>query len=169
MSTRWWALAACALSISLGALFPLAPPVEAQKPGSEGPAVPVPARPGAPGRLSPFTITRELELGVEKLRKALDSQTNGTPVSSTDTAKGIYDGYAHIRVGHALLTRRMLRVSEKTQSPDPVLQVAFTSIKQARYKVLHAREAAAKEHTARSVELLSAAIPELERAIALIH
>lgn len=151
MSIRWLALAVCALSIPLGAMLPLAAPADAQP------------------RLSPLTITRELELGVEKLRKALDSQTTGTPLSATDTANVIYGGYVHIRAAHALLTRRMIHMSEKTKSPDPVLQLAFNTIKDARYKVLHARQAANKEQTVRSVELLSAAIPELERAIALIH
>ena len=161
MSTRWLALAACVLSISLTG------PAGAQKPHGEGATPPAAPKPAA--RLSPSTITHELELGVEKLRKSLDSQTNGPPLSSADTAKGIYDGYVHVRAAHALLTRRMTRMSEKTQSPDPLLQAAFDTIKGARYKVLHAREAAARANTARSVELLNAAIPELERAIALIY
>jgi hypothetical protein len=170
MSMRWPALAVCLLSMSVVAAPPLAGSAEAQKPGSEGATAPaVPAKPGLMSRLSPSTITRELELGVEKLRKALDSQTNGPALSSADTAKGIYAGYVHVRAAHALLTRRMTRLSEKTQSPDPLLQAAFDTIKGARYKVLHAREAAARANTARSVELLSAAIPELERAIALIY
>jgi hypothetical protein len=170
MSMRSWALAGCVFLITLVATPPLAGPADAQKPGAEGGAAPpVPTKPGVMARLSPYNINRELELGVAKLRKALESQTSGPPLSSADTAKGIYDGYVHVRIGHALLTRRMTRLSEKTQSPDPLLQVASTTIKGARYKVLHAREAAAKANTARSVELLSAAIPELERAIAMIY
>ncbi len=169
MSTRSSVFAAGVLAIDLTARAPLAGRVDAQSPKSEGAAPPLPAMPGSASRLSPSSITRELELGVEKLRKALDTQTIGNPLSAADTASGIYAGYVHVRAAHALLTRRMIHVSEKTKSPDPLLQLAFTNIKQARYKVLHAREAAAKAHTARSVELLSAAIPELERAISLIY
>lgn len=168
-STRWSALAACLLSILLGLTPPLSGPVDAQTPGSAGAAAPVPGMPGGTTRLSPFTIIREIDLGIQHLRRALDSQTIGPALSSIDTAKVIYDGYARVRVAHALLKRRMIHNSEKTNSPDPLLELAFTSIKGARYKVLHARQAAAKANTARSVELLAQAIPELERATALIQ
>jgi hypothetical protein len=145
--------------------------VWAQSAGSEGTINPLPPRPlsSASGRLSPTTITRELDQGVAKLRKMLDSQTNGSPLGPEATAKGIYDGYVHVRAAHALLTRRILNVAEKTKSRDPLLDLAFKEIKGARYKILHARQAAAKGNSARSIDLLTGAIPELERAIALIQ
>jgi hypothetical protein len=160
MSTRWLLLTTCVLSISLGAMPSLAGPADAQ--------TPVPAVPGGHGRLSPFTINHQFELGVAQLQKALDSLTSGTELP-TDTAKVIYAGYVHIRAGHALLNRRITRRFEKTQVPEPTLDLAYATIKRARWKVLHAREAAAKSNPARSVELLTAAIPEIERASALIQ
>lgn len=167
-----WRISVAAWGLTVMAILscPLATSATAQQPNTDGGSVPkAPVAPFNRGRLSPFTISNELNLGVEKLRRALDLQTNGTAPSPEETAKIIYEGYARVRSAHALLSRRMSHVTEKTKSPDPMLDLAFAIIRRARFRVLHARQATLRSNPARSIELLTAAIPELERASALIQ
>ena len=159
---RWMVLAGV-LATMVGSLLPMAPPAWGQAGDAEVP--PPPNR----GRTSPEFINWELGVGVMRLQRALAMQTDGSTPDPAVTSKTIYEGYVKIRSAHALLMRRQDKLNAKTGIPDPVLGLAFNTIKKARFAVLYARQAAAKSETEKSVGFLTHAIGDLERARAMIN
>jgi hypothetical protein len=168
MKLSRWMMMACALAMMLG-VFLSAAPAHAQQPGG---AISPDAEPPPPtnrGRTSAEFINWQLGSGMLRLQRALAMQTNGTTPDPEQTSKTIYEGYVKIRSAHALLMRRIETLHAKTKVPDPLLAMAFKTIRKARFSVLYARQAAAKSQTERSVDYLTNAISELERARAAIN
>ena len=164
-----WMVIVCAVAMMLGVVLLLATPARAQQqggalsPDSEAPP------PITRGRTSAEFINWQLGSAVLRLQRALAMQANGTTPEPEQTAKTIYEGYVKVRSAHALLMRRMDKLQDKTKVPDPLLGMAYNTIKKARFSVLYARQAAAKSQTERSVGYLTNAISELERARAAIN
>lgn len=161
---RGWVLA-----LMVGLSLPLAGPALAQQPPRATTPDTEPPPPTNRGRTSAEFINWELGSGVLRLQRALAMQTSGSVPDPEQTAQTIYEGYVKIRSAHALLMRRQDKLNAKTGVPDPMLGLAFTTIRKARFSVLYARQAAAKSQTEKSVDFLTHAIAELDRARALIN
>ena len=168
MKPSRWMVMACALAMLLGVVLTLAVPARAQQRGATATEAEAPP-PITRGRTSAEFISWQLGSAVGNLQHALTMQTSGTTPDPEQTSKKIYEGYVKVRSAHALLMRRMDKLQEKTKVPDPVLGNAYKTIQKARFSVLYARQAAAKSQTDRSVNYLTNAISELERARASIN
>ena len=175
-----WMVMGGALAMTLGFVLAPAAPAGAQQPG--GASSPTAQQPGAasspavqlpppPNKVttSPEYIDWQLGTAVIQLQRALEMQTNGTTPDPEQTSKIIYDGYVKVRSAHALLMRRKDKREAKTGMPDPMLGLAYTTVRKARFSVLYARQAAAKSQTEQSVGHLTTALAYLERARAIIN
>lgn len=163
-----WLVMGCVLAMTLGVVLALAAPAGAQQPGgARSPDI----EPPPPNKLRTSAAFIDWQLGraVVQLNRALTIQTNGTTPDPEQTSKLIYEAYVKIREAHALLLRRKLKLEEKTGVPDPLLGMAYTTIRKARFGVLYARQTAAKAQTEKSVEYLNTALAHLERARAMIN
>lgn len=164
-----WMVMGGALAMTLGFVLALAAPAGAQQPGAaSSPAVQLPPPPSKV-TTSPEYIDWQLGTAVMQLQRALAMQTTGTTPDPEQTSKIIYDGYVKVRSAHALVMRRKDKRELKTGIPDPLLGLAYTTIRKARFSVLYARQAAAKSQTDKSVDHLTTALADLERARAMIN
>ena len=158
-----------ALAMTLGFVLAPAAPAGAQQPG--GALSPDAQLPPPPNKVTTSAEYIDWQLGtaVVQLNRALTIQTNGTTPDPEQTSKIIYEAYVKVRSAHALLMRRKDKRELKTGIPDPMLGLAYTTVRKARFSVLYARQAAAKSQTDKSVNHLTTALADLERARAMIN
>jgi hypothetical protein len=163
-----WMVMGGALAMTLGFVLALSAPAGAQQPGGAPSPEIEPPPPVSRGPSAQY-IDWQLGRAVVQLNRALTIQTNGTTPDPERTSKLIYEAYVKVRSAHALLVRRKDKLESKTGIPDPLLGMAYTTIRKARFSVLYARQAAAKSQTEKSVDHLTTALADLERARAMIN